>query len=557
MAKMATPWKDPRTGIYYLRRKVPKDLRSTLGELYKRSLGTKDLTEAKTLFAGAWVESEEKMALARAQLDGGTLLSARDIQQLASRWFSTELQKMEAGGDFTGYLHVDPEEGPSSLRELLEESSRVPAIVGPFIAQALHSHKLPPVPVSSPLHAQLVEAFTSHLLKLSDVALARHQGNWTVKADVLPLEPLTVEHKAQVKVMSALIKDFREDRLSTEGDSRTIRKTLDEYQAVIIRFIELFGDLPVNQVDRQVIQNFHMALHKMPSKGGGIRSMNARDQIAKAEVEGLPTLTATTIKNRLRILSSVLGFAVNLGIIPENPVVTSGVAKRLSKVISKGASSRRRKDYLLDELKVIFKSQAFTEEGWSPPKKDLGRALYWMPLLAIYTGARREELAQLFVRDVKVSPEGVHYLSILEAEDDDETSGRTVKTQGSRRSVPLHQDLLELGFLGYLEGLPEDDQLFPALTPTASGWYGKTFGKHWERYLREVVKLDSPAKPSHGFRHAFKTLSRSVGIPEDVHDALTGHSDGSVSRGYGQMPLSRLAEEMTKYPSIARAAGIL
>lgn len=43
MAFMAQPWKDPRSGIYYIRRRVPKDVKphlSQFGEFFKRSLET-------------------------------------------------------------------------------------------------------------------------------------------------------------------------------------------------------------------------------------------------------------------------------------------------------------------------------------------------------------------------------------------------------------------------------------------------------------------------------------------------------------------------------------
>ncbi|MGR3967811.1 site-specific integrase [Pseudomonas sp. 910_23] len=472
---------------------------------------------------------------------------------------------MESSGDFTPYLIIDEEEGASGLRGILQDSSTVTGIVRPFISQALSAHKLPPVPSSSPLYGQLSEAFTSHLLKLSDIALARHGGNWTVKADVLPKEPLTVEIRSDSKALSEIFNQFKKDKLASEGSTRTALKTVDEYQAVVTKFIELFGDLPVHLIDRQVVQDYRMALQQMPAKGEGIRGMTARKQIEVAQSLGLPTLQAATIKTRLRVLSAVLGFALNLGHLQENPVVASGVAKRLAKSVAKGAGSRRRKDYSREELKKIFTSQLYTEEGWSPPIKDLGEALYWIPLLAVYTGARREELTQLFARDIKKSPEGIHYVSILGTLDDDEDDGRTVKTEGSRRSVPLHPDLIALGFLEYVDGLPPGGQLFPALKPNKEGWYGKIYGKHWGIYLRTVAKLDSPASPSHGFRHAFKTLCRSCGIPEDVHDAFTGHSGGAsreasgstVSRDYGTMPLERLAQEIPKFPSIAREAGLL
>lgn len=173
--------------------------------------------------------------------------------------------------------------------------------------------------------------------------------------------------------------------------------------------------------------------------------------------------------------------------------------------------------------------------------------MYWLPILLYYTGARREELCQLTVKDVQ-EEDSTPYLAILSLDEDD--AGRTVKTEGSRRQVPIHDDLVSLGFLDYVRSMPRDGQLFPFLKASPGGFYGANVGKAWAKYLREIVKLQSPASPSHGFRHTFKTLSRQVSIPVDVHDAITGHDDGSVSRDYGSMPLSRMAEEMNRLPSL-------
>ncbi|EPF1336693.1 DUF6538 domain-containing protein [Pseudomonas aeruginosa] len=86
---MAQPWKDPRTGTYYIRRRIPKELRPHLpnaGETYKRSLGTKDAREAKTLFAAAWGLSEEFFLNTRLQVSGTHTPTLQDAIQLAARW---------------------------------------------------------------------------------------------------------------------------------------------------------------------------------------------------------------------------------------------------------------------------------------------------------------------------------------------------------------------------------------------------------------------------------------------------------------------------------------
>ena len=116
--------------------------------------------------------------------------------------------------------------------------------------------------------------------------------------------------------------------------------------------------------------------------------------------------------------------------------------------------------------------------------------------------------------------------------------------------IPLHADLIGRGLLAYVESLPAG-QLFPKLKPDPKGYFGANFGKRWASYLRETVKLATSASPSHGFRHTFKTLCREVGIPEDVHDAITGHAGRrQVARGYGRMPVTTMARELAKFPTL-------
>ncbi|WP_341477997.1 DUF6538 domain-containing protein, partial [Pseudomonas viridiflava] len=104
---MAQPWKDPRTGTYYIRRRIPKDIKPFLpdaGEFHKRSLGTKDAREAKTLFAAAWGLSEEIFLNTRLKVAGTHTPTLQDVIQLAARWAKGELDHMESTGRFEGYL---------------------------------------------------------------------------------------------------------------------------------------------------------------------------------------------------------------------------------------------------------------------------------------------------------------------------------------------------------------------------------------------------------------------------------------------------------------------
>ena len=571
---MTRPTLDSR-GMYQFRRKVPKHLISIVGkEVWKRSLSTRDPEVAHRRARPVSEECAQVFALAQGIYDGGVRLDASDVQQLAARWFREELSQLEATGEYWRWLvqetddALDAQSGEpigryfSTFQSVVsvDSTADVSRYTLPFINSMLDAHKLPPTVVGTSLHAQLAESFWCHLCDLSTLCLARAGagGRYVAAPVIAPVAQLSFERaeagKNDGRTILAVWDAYKTDRIASKGAATAT--TLNDYRGIVQHFVELFGDIPISSFTNELAQEYRLKLARTPvSKGVGIRGIDALQQIALADAQDLPRISPATTKKRLRAMSSILTFAKDMGWIQTNPIVDSGVSKRVARDITKAGVSRRRKDYSRDELKTILSSPVFVAD-WKPPLTDLGEALYWMPLLAAYTGARQNELAQLYVRDVRQTPEGLHYLSILN-DDADDGHGRCVKTASSRRDVPLHADLFALGFGAYVESLSSSGQLFPKLAQDTLGKYGQSFGRHWGPYLVKVVGLDSPAAPMHGFRHAFKTLCRGVGIPDDVHEAITGHSGGTVGRSYGSMPLARMAEELRKFPSLAHEAGLL
>ena len=85
--RMATPFKHPRTGVYYIRRAVPKDIRETFGKSeYLKSLGTKNDREAKLLFPAALQESDAEFARARGRLAAVDVLNDVQIREVGEAW---------------------------------------------------------------------------------------------------------------------------------------------------------------------------------------------------------------------------------------------------------------------------------------------------------------------------------------------------------------------------------------------------------------------------------------------------------------------------------------
>lgn len=166
-----------------------------------------------------------------------------------------------------------------------------------------------------------------------------------------------------------------------------------------------------------------------------------------------------------------------------------------------------------------------------------------MPVILAYTGARAEEIAQLYVKDIKQDSDNSEqwYFHIQELRDD-----QSVKTGESRR-VPVCQALIQLGLLDYLNSLPAEGRLFPMLKANKKAKYHLAVA----RYLKDAfMTLDiehfDALKPLHAFRHRFITEARKV-MREDVQNAITGHSNaGSTGRNYGIY--SELHQAIDKMP---------
>lgn len=85
---------------------------------------------------------------------------------------------------------------------------------------------------------------------------------------------------------------------------------------------------------------------------------------------------------------------------------------------------------------------------------------YWLPLIGFFTGARINELCQLYLDDIKHDDAGFYFFEI-----NSERADQSLKTINSRRKIPLHPTLIKLGLIHYCEALKKagHERLFPEL----------------------------------------------------------------------------------------------
>lgn len=150
----------------------------------------------------------------------------------------------------------------------------------------------------------------------------------------------------------------------------------------------------------------------------------------------------------------------------------------------RGAAIVRAKDrrdlFTDEELAKIFSGFVFTHYGDDPYDAPYR---YWAPLIALFTGARLAEIADLHLEDIG-NASGVDCIDI-----NLNTEEKRVKTANRIQKVPVHPTLVELGLLRYRDALlaQRETRLFPELKTYSEGeGYRRNIGDWFNRkYLPE------------------------------------------------------------------------
>ncbi|WP_312813121.1 DUF6538 domain-containing protein [Brevundimonas sp.] len=147
-----------------------------------------------------------------------------------------------------------------------------------------------------------------------------------------------------------------------------------------------------------------------------------------------------TIDSRLNHLRSLFRFAV------ENDIISTDPAANVKAPPAKRAKEARL-PYSEEALRSVFNSPIYSKG--ERPNRGAGEVAYWLPLLALYTGARLGELGQLrprdIVQEVYQDADGKRCKAWVIRIVEDKHEGLTLKNVGSNRRVPVHQALIDLG----------------------------------------------------------------------------------------------------------------
>lgn len=251
------------------------------------------------------------------------------------------------------------------------------------------------------------------------------------------------------------------------------------------------------------------------------------------------TMTGTSGKTRSDILASIqalLNYAVKeKGWIDANPWSGTAIAK---------GRAKKREPWDDAALRALLHSP-LTEDR----RVDL-TAQYWLPLLALMTGARQAELCQLHVDDV-IQRDGVWLLDINEEGDD-----KSVKSAAGERWVAIHSKLIELGFIDHVERMREagESLVFPGIL-TAKSRSAALYVSDWFRARCRALGLYQKWRDFHALRTTVGTALRAVDPPlgEALITAVMGHEAGNVGAANYHRPAPKTLQraiETLDFPAV-------
>ncbi len=187
-----------------------------------------------------------------------------------------------------------------------------------------------------------------------------------------------------------------------QGGGRAARRpsadSAGEAERAVQRFIELHGDLPLTEITKAHARLFRDALAKLPKALPHRLARLPLPKLLQLNLSRYPLRNAQTVNKYLNLLAAILTKAEKDGHFEHlqawnNPFrVGFEIAHQ---------DREHYQPFSVDELNGLFASPVYA--SGKRPLAGRGEAAFWFPLISLFTGARRTEIAQLRVRDTRLS----------------------------------------------------------------------------------------------------------------------------------------------------------
>jgi integrase len=567
-----------RDGTYIIRRRYPLHVREAISKVeFKVSLGTKDPQEARCRYDREIVNFHREVAAATVRgRDVATTsvkvpipesrLRALAIEWLRPRWRAEQLKLWKPLEQFETELDDPVYVMHKAVEELKGSAPEIHAGYA-WIAQQL----------------LIVTGFSD-----ADTDSIEILGSFMRRGEIDVLQACLRHYDGDTShslrdTLFVSLNDFSDDRtlqpassqssrlLASSGSPITVNQAIERFlsdpQRSLLSANNAAGyatgfkvlkdvagaNTPLRGVTLAHAQAVQELLSRMPANAKkSYPNCTAQEAAQQAAKRGDSPMQAKTASNVLARLAAFFRWAV------DQELVDKPRFNGLTALQPRKSKAESRQPFSSSDLGRLFSDDLYRHRFNKIDSQKAGK--YWVPLLALYHGARQNELCQLEASDI-VEIDGIHAIRITV----EGLHGRTkrLKTASAERTIPVHPVIIELGFLDYCESVRAAGQvmLFEDLTVSVDGSYSKNFSKWFGRYCSDQGLSDSRLN-FHSFRHGFVDACRSAQIPLAIYGRIGGWSGAkSASELYGgtETLLPDMAREIKKirFPSVEKILPIL
>lgn len=519
-----------KNGTYYLRRRIPADLLSfydgkkEIGE----SLNTKNYKDAVERFyvrdaqiQTDWREKRQRFVdiqVAR-ELRGLEVLrelSEDDIKRITDQFEAESLAGDEQRREKGHYQLDDIHEYQGAYSDVLPLLKAAVAvgdirIVAPALSQFLYLHNYDNQ-LSEHDFRRLALAYARASIRVNEQLLRRYEGE-----DV----PTPSGVKASALRLSELARDY-----ITKYDASNKLAMTKKVRLVIPMLVELTGNKPISAIKQSDINRFFELVHDLPPRWSDLSRQKKQSWVEIAK-QKLGEIAPGTFEDTYKaVIRRFLDWAITN--YQDRGFPTTLTTKLIEYDGSRKGGENHQRAFSTTELARLLTGPEMRKMAENPEDNHK----FWLPHLGLFTGARVNELCQLHPEHdiLQDSESKVWYLRITTEGEEVEGVRKSVKTPGSVRLVPLHSELVRLGFLDFVRRQVRSKQklLFSPFRPSRDKASGEA-EKWFREFLRETgVRDETPGAKITGM-HAFRSTIMNRAMNQRVQgvEAITGHAHNS------------------------------
>lgn len=563
--------KEAKSGVYHLRRRIPADLVASYGGKKKEivfSLRTSDYRTAvqrhrkeEAKLTTEWEIKRENRArhFVKSQFEAATIineLTDADIEKICLHFRSASLHGDEMRRDDGNYAIdeiLEYQSGYAEANAILKAAVAVGdyELLRPMLEQflALYRYELN-IPESD--SRRLALAFARSAIQTNESLLQRYDGK-----DIPTPRVLVAQEETGGPTFSDVVKDYmvRYEKLDKTAMLKKVR-------TVLPLMLEVIGHKSIKSIRQSDIVGFFDVVQALPPRWKDVcrqKKIGAKEvaklnlgEMSKNTFDGTYLAAVNPFLEYCKTYWQDRGWPTTL--------TTAAIRYTGSRVDPEG----QQRSFRTDELKRLFGGPEMLRLASSTADAHM----YWLPIVGLFTGARINEICQINPQvDIRKDGNGVWFFDITEKSDADERVVKSVKTAPSKRKVPIHSQLIKLGFLDYVEYIKKKRSklLLPEFPPSV-GRASPKAGEWFIDFIKELgLRDDTPGARlvgMHAFRSTFLNKAQELGVVNA--EVITGHAsniteivqlsggqvdkaDSQVVRNYkGELPLSNKVDILEK-----------